>query len=283
MKRYALGAGGAPAEPCAFVTVDGARLAYQIWGEGVPVVCLHAIGHGAQDFAPLAAQLGDGFQIIALDWPGQGRSDPDKVTVSAERYLTLLEGAVAQLGLDRFILIGNSIGGAAALLYAHKHRERVRGLVLANPGGLAPINWLARFVVGRMVAFFAAGERKAWWYGPAFRLYYRRILPRRAARAQRRRIIAARSEIAPVLRQAWESFAALEADIRALGPDLRMPVLFAWAKRDQVVALSRSKKAIETFSDHRLELFDAGHSAFLEEPEKFADVFRDFVARLPAP
>ena len=76
--------------------------------------------------------------MIAVDWPDHGNSSADPQPPSAARYEALLAGLLDDLGIDDAVLIGNSIGGAAALRYAASHPGRVRGLVLANPGGLDP-------------------------------------------------------------------------------------------------------------------------------------------------
>src|SRR5262249_10808251 len=151
--------------------------------------------------------------------------------------------------------VGNSIGGATALVYAAAHPDRVRGLVLENPGGLAPIDDLvARVALAGMARFFAAGARRARWFGPAYAAYQRlAVLRRRSAAEQRRRIVATGYETAPLLELAWRGFAAPEADLRPLAPRISCPVLFAWAKRDQFVALRRSLPAIRSFPDARLE------------------------------
>jgi 4,5:9,10-diseco-3-hydroxy-5,9,17-trioxoandrosta-1(10),2-diene-4-oate hydrolase len=278
MKRYETGT----AEGSPYVEVDGVDIAYQRWGAGPVVLCLHAIGHGARDFETLAALLGDECEIIALDWPGQGRSGRDADPASAERYAVLLKGFVDALGLERFVLYGNSIGGAAAILYADKHPDKVRGLVLSNPGGLAPVDGFARFAIGRMVAFFQAGVDRKRWFSPPFKLYYGRVLPRRAAKAQRQRIIDARFEIAQPLAEAWSSFATPEADVRSVAARLTMPVLYAWATRDQIVPLKKSRAAVDATPNHELVTFRAGHMPALETPKAFVKVLRRFLNKLPS-
>jgi pimeloyl-ACP methyl ester carboxylesterase len=276
MKRYKVGAAdGSPR-----IDVGGVDIAYQRWGAGPAILCLHAIGHGARDFEKMADLLGSQFEIVALDWPGQGRSGQDAEPASAERYAVLLEGFVAALQLEKFVLYGNSIGGAAAILCADRHPEKVRGLVLSNPGGLAPVDGFARFAIGRMVAFFQAGVDQKRWFSPAFKLYYGRVLPRRAAKAQRRRIIDARFEIAQPLVEAWSSFVTPEADIRDLAARLRMPVLYAWANKDQIVPLKKSRAAVDATPDHELVTFRAGHMPALETPKAFAKVLRRFLSKL---
>ncbi len=265
-----------------FVNVDGVMLALVREGRGPAVVCLHATGHGARDFERFSELVRDGFEVIRADWPGQGRSDADTQPASAARYAALLEGVFDALGLERAIIVGCSIGGAAAIRFAHRHPERVRGLVLCNPGGLAPVDATAAKAIALLVKFFRAGERGAGWFRPAFAAYYRfHILPSRAARAQRRRIVEGGYETAPMLRQAWASFAQPEADIRSMAAALTVPVWFAWAKGDKLVALSRSKPAIDAVPGAVLTTFRGGHAAFLERPKKFARAFRTFAAPLP--
>lgn len=266
------------------VTIEGVRLAYDDDGAGPAVVCLHAIGHDARDFSRLRARLGGRHRVIALDWPGQGRSGADRVDASDRRYAELLAAFLDAVAVDRSVLVGNSIGGAAALRYAHRHPERVRALVLENPGGLAPTSdRLARAVLAGMVRFFAAGARGARWFPSAFRVYYRVcVLQRRSARADRRRIVAAAPASAPVLLQAWRSFARPDADARALAPEIVCPVLFAWAKRDQFVQLRRSLPAIRRFPNARLETFRAGHAPHLETPAAFEAAVETFLEALPA-
>ncbi len=270
-------------EDAEIVEVDGVRLAVARSGQGPAVVCLHAIGHGARDFERFAKLMGRDFEIIRIDWPGQGRSGPDNEPASAARYAELLSGVIEKLRIERPILLGCSVGGAAALIYAASVPGKVRGLVACSPGGLMEIDAKTRKAIGLMVKFFSAGERGARWFAPAFRVYYRfLVLPKRPAAAQRRRIVAAGYETAPVLRAAWESFAAPEADIRSLTLSLDIPVWFAWAKGDRIVALKASLPVIKQMKKAGLTTFPGGHAPFLERPKAFAKAFTAFAKTLPA-
>ena len=219
--------------------------------------------------------MGDTFEIVALDWPGQGLSSPDDAAPTALHYEEVLRAAMDALKLDRAILIGNSIGGAAALRFAAHASERVAALVLCDTGGLVALTPFARFVIRRKAAFFAAGERHAKWFAGAFRFYYRRIvLPR--ARVEADRIAASGYEIAGLLRAAWEGFAAPEADIRACVTRIKCPVFKAWARSDRVIVWSLCRKAARKFPDVRIKFFRGGHAAFLEDAQRFARAFRQF-------
>ncbi|HUJ03780.1 MAG TPA: alpha/beta hydrolase [Rhizomicrobium sp.] len=266
--------------PLTWIDAAGARLAVMRRGRGFPVVCLHAIGHGARDFEMLANLAGNEYEIVAIDWPGQGSSPPDGTPPGAAHYADIVIAALDALKIERAILIGNSIGGAASIIAAAAKPERVAALVLCDSGGLVKLNGFAKFFIGRMVAFFRAGEQGKQWFPRVYRFYYRRIvLPRRAARAQRERIVAAGMEMAPLLRQAWESFAAPEADIRRLVPTITCPVWIAWARGDRVIPWMLCRAAARRFPNRRVTFFRGGHSAFLENPERFAKGFRAFAKK----
>jgi 4,5:9,10-diseco-3-hydroxy-5,9,17-trioxoandrosta-1(10),2-diene-4-oate hydrolase len=138
------------------------------------------------------------------------------------------------------VLIGNSIGGAAAIGYAHAHPSHVAALVLRNPGGLAPVDQPSRLFITAMTRFFGARARGARWFPRAFAAYYRLVLPSPAARAQRERIIAAAPDTAAVIAEAWRSFADPAEDLGAMLAELDCPIQFAWARSDRIVALARS-------------------------------------------
>lgn len=271
------------AEPGKSAVVEGVRLAYDDEGRGPALICLHAAGHGARDFADLRRRLRGRCRVVALDWPGHGRSGEDAAPASAARYAELLAGFVDALGLESPIVLGNSIGGAAAIRFAAARPGRARALVLVDSGGLDRVDALARGATRAMVAFFRAGARGAGWFPRAFALYYRLVLPAPAAREQRGRIVAAVREMAPRLGEAWRSFGEPGADVRALAASLPCPVLVCWAKRDRVVQLRRSLPAIRRIPNARLERFEGGHSAFLECPDEFERALGRFLDELGVP
>jgi 4,5:9,10-diseco-3-hydroxy-5,9,17-trioxoandrosta-1(10),2-diene-4-oate hydrolase len=265
LRRHAVGASDARR----FVDVDGVRLAYDDVGRGPTVVCLHAIGHGSGDFARLAARLRDRYRVLALDWPGQGWSAPDHEPPSNRRYAELLASFLTAVDAGPVVIIGNSIGGGAAIRHAVAHPESVRGLVLVNNSGLDLFDATTRIACSLMARFFRAGVRRARWFPWAFGAYYRTVLPLAAAAEQRARIVASAEEIAPVLAEAWGRFASPDADLRPLVPSITCPVLFAWAVGDRFNQLRRARPAIERFPNARLVEFKGGHAPQLEMPEEF--------------
>lgn len=263
--------------------VCGLPLAVRRSGTGPVVVCLHATGHGARDFDGLAGRLGGNFTFIAPDWPGQGDSPREAAPASAGRYADLVGGLLETLDLRDVILLGNSIGGAAALLCAAGYADRVRGLVLCNSGGLIPVNPFIRIFCRSMARRFEKGAAGDPAFPEWFARYYRQVLPRPEAAWRREEIVAGCGKAAPVLTEAWRSFAEPEADIRPVLRGLRIPILFAWGLRDRILPWFLVRGLARRSPGARTALFDAGHAAFLETPEAFDAALLDFAGGLPRP
>lgn len=272
-----------PSPSISMISLEGTEVAVRRFGAGPPVLCLHAIGHGARDFDRLAKRLGGSYHFIAIDWPGQGDSPSEPAPPSPRHYAEIVRSLLAALDLRDVVILGNSIGGAAAILTAAAEPERVRGLVLCSPGGLIKSNPLVRIYCRWQARFFASGAAGSAKFPAAFRRYYEsKILPGPAAQWRREEIVASAYKIAPLLQRAWLGFAEADADVIDEATQVRCPVLYAWAKGDKVNNWRFSKRGAMRVPDHRVELLPGGHAPFLEAPEAFDAAFIRFEQSLPA-
>lgn len=125
------------AESCLFTNRAGLRLHFLRWGDpdGVPLVLLHGLRAYAQTWESLVAALGDGYCIYALDQRGRGLSDwAPPASYHTQSYVEDLQDWVEHLGLQRFVLLGHSLGGANALEYARQNPGRLMGLIIEDIG-----------------------------------------------------------------------------------------------------------------------------------------------------
>jgi pimeloyl-ACP methyl ester carboxylesterase len=103
--------------------------------EGVAMLLVHGFGNEAHiwdDFAPLVAPY---YRTIAMDLRGHGDSahDPER-RYDYQSHVRDLEAVTAELGIDRLVLVGHSLGGRISTLFAAKHPGRLAGLVLVDAG-----------------------------------------------------------------------------------------------------------------------------------------------------
>lgn len=116
-------------------------LSAQVWGDAVlpPLLALHGWLDNAGSFALLAPRLASRFRVIALDLPGHGHSDHLAPGTSYHYldYVRLVLAAADALRLDRYSLLGHSLGAGIAALAAAAMPERIERLLLIE--GLGPL------------------------------------------------------------------------------------------------------------------------------------------------
>ncbi len=242
-----------------------------------PIVCLHAVSHGSRDFEALIERITSRGRIIAIDWPGHGNSESDSQPTAAIRYEEILGEVLDALELDCVAIVGNSIGGAAAIRYAARNPARVEALVVCDSGGLVAPNAVTRSFCRAMAWVYRRATRGARWFDAFYRLQYRALLTTAPAAEQRARIVAAGRSMAPVLADAWASFATPANDVRPYVADVQCRVLLAWAKRDPYNAYSAARTALAEFKDAETCMFPGGHTPFLEDPDAFAEALVRFL------
>jgi pimeloyl-ACP methyl ester carboxylesterase len=120
---------------------DHLSLAAQIWGEAdaPPLLALHGWLDNAGSFAFLAPKLAERFRVIALELPGHGHSShlPAGISYHYVDYVGAVLNAADALGLERYALLGHSLGAGIASLAAAATPQRIDRLFLIE--GLGPL------------------------------------------------------------------------------------------------------------------------------------------------
>lgn len=100
-----------------------------------PIVHLHGFAISGRSLMPTAERLTGTAQNLVPDMPGYGVSERWEHTLGIPALATALEELLDELGHDTVVLLGNSMGCAVALEFAHLAPERVERLVLVSPAG----------------------------------------------------------------------------------------------------------------------------------------------------
>jgi pimeloyl-ACP methyl ester carboxylesterase len=118
------------------VDLGGRRTHYVERGTGQPVVLVHGFNLDSSTWISNLDPLAARFRVIAPDLWGQGYSTRGPLEwgypLFCEQILTLLDA----LGIERASLVGHSMGGGTAALFARHHPERVAKLVLVDAAGI---------------------------------------------------------------------------------------------------------------------------------------------------
>lgn len=118
---------------------DGLRLYYRDYPgstEHLPVVCLHGLTRNTRDFSGLAQRLAGKRRVICPDMRGRGESEYAKAAESYNviQYVDDVNLLLKDLGIERFVAVGTSMGGLMIMLMAMKSPERLAGVVLNDIG-----------------------------------------------------------------------------------------------------------------------------------------------------
>ncbi|MDP8024034.1 MAG: alpha/beta fold hydrolase [Nitrososphaeria archaeon] len=118
-----------------YAEIEGAKIRYLEEGEGRPVIMLHGASFTADVWAKtgtIEAVSSAGWKALALDMPGFGKSEKGNFSSIS----SFLSAFVDQLKLEKFVMMGASLGGKEALEYSTAHSEKILGLILVGAVGV---------------------------------------------------------------------------------------------------------------------------------------------------
>ncbi|WP_030739882.1 alpha/beta fold hydrolase [Streptomyces sp. NRRL F-5135] len=118
-------------------TPDGTRIAYQLQGDGAPLVLLAGQANNHHWWDPVRADFHPARSTLTLDYRGTGDSDKPDTPHSTELFAQDVIAVLDDLDIDRADIYGTSMGGRVAQQLAARHPHRVSALVLGctSPGG----------------------------------------------------------------------------------------------------------------------------------------------------
>ena len=243
---------------------------------GAPVlVLLHGSNADLHTWDGWARSLASRYRIVRYDQIGHGLTGPSPTRdYRPQAFVDQLDAVAIRLGLERFVLAGNSMGGAVAWRYALAHPERLTGLVLIDAAG-APLRAKARLPLGFRLA-----------RTPGLRDLIMNLTPRALIERSLRQTVAREESVTPAMvDRYWELLRypgnrQATVDRFSVPPEparperlraLRVPTLVMTGEEDRLIPPSSARWFAATIPGSRLQAYPGvGHIPMEEVPEQTA-------------
>jgi pimeloyl-ACP methyl ester carboxylesterase len=256
---------------------------------GDPLLLLHGWSDSADTWRPLLRRLERlRRSATALDMPGFGRADrldrEAEILPQLDRFVNAaIELEAERAGGRRVVVVGNSLGGCAAIRAAERPDLPIAGIVPIAPAGLDMAGWFG-IVEG----------------APLVRLILRAPLPmpevvvrEAVGRAYAGLAYARPREVDPSVVRGFTRHVRTRRDVirvlatgRRLLPEIRdpfrlervrCPVLMVWGERDRMVYASGAERVLRAVAGSRLEVIEhCGHCPQVEAPERVVELLDEF-------
>lgn len=245
------------------------RLVYWQGGEGRPLVLLHGSGDSAGRFAAVVPELMADHRLLIPDLPGHGASEPAEGVLPMGTIFAGLEALLEEAAFDRPVLAGNSMGAWLAMLYAHKHPDRVSRVVAINGGAiLGEPSDIKLMPANREEARHAMASIR----DPSSPPVPDEVLDE----------LVRRTSSGPIARMMQDLGGMMAWLLDGKLGEISTPVEMLWGESDQLMKLSYAEKMAAGLPRSRITRIPrCGHIPMDECPERFVEKLRQVLAAEP--
>lgn len=257
-----------------YMAYRGMQVRYRDEGSGPVLVLLHGVCSSLETWDGWKRNLGENYRIIRIDIPGFGMTGPapDKSQYTREQAVAFLNDFMGLLGVEKFSLAGNSLGGYIAWNYALDYPDRVTRLILIDPVGYNQ----------KLPGLLALASN------PVMRPSARSMMPRGLLKKAVYQVYGDKSKVTPAVVERYYDFAMREgnkrsyvdvfAEIRRQNdspdlsnaiPNISVPTLVMWGTKDEWIPFTYFESWRRDLPSARFIAYEgAGHVPMEELPEK---------------
>jgi len=240
-------------------------------GKGFPLVLVHGFLGSSKMWEPQVNFFKDRFRVITPDLPGFGKSNKVKSQNSIQSIANLLLDCLEEKKIDKFYLLGHSMGGMIVQEMAKKHGNKILKLVCYStgprgemPGRFETVDQSRENLKKKGLEVTAKNIAKTWFILGEKAKYFDLCLE-----AGRQTSIEA-ADNALIAIKNWDGVENLQ--------DIKISTLIIWGDKDKSYNLKQAQTLEENISDSNLVIFKGcAHNVHLEQPDQFNHTIKDFL------
>ena len=234
-------------------------------GSGPSVLFLHGLFGTLSNFSETMSYLSPKYRVIVPVLPLY-ELELDQSSVSG--LVDFISGFTEALSLSELHLIGNSLGGHIAILFAHQHPERVRSITLTGSSGLFE-NSLGDTYPRKGDLEYVRKKTEGTFFNPAM-----------ATDELVQHVYEIVNDRNKALRIVLIAKSAIRHNLRELLPSLNHPVNLIWGKQDSITPPFVGEEFQKLLPNARLHLIEnCGHAPMMEVPHEFNQLTEKFLAQ----
>jgi pimeloyl-ACP methyl ester carboxylesterase len=251
------------------IKVDGLEVLYYMAGSGEPLVVIHGGGGDARTWLSNMEVLAKKYTVYAPDLPGYGGSAPLDGKYYIPELTTFIKRFTECMGLEKFYLMGHSLGGGVALNVALNFPDKIKKLVLVDSLclGREIALWVRLFSLPAFIKsvgnIFMAVMTSVKWV-------VKQLNPAR--------YIMALSPAAMTVGGSISTFHEQTLSLEKRLPEVKMPTLLVWGSKDPIVPVMQAYRAALAIPDCKVKVFEKrGHNVHRDELEEFSSILNRFL------
>ncbi len=242
---------------------EGVFRYFETTGKGETVILLHGLFGALSNFDGIIRQLGDKYRVVVPLLPIYEL--PLKKT-SIRGLLAYLSDFIRHKQYSKLHIMGNSLGGHIALLYALRNQESLKSLILSGSSGLFE-NAFGRTFPKRKNYEFIKKKTEATFYDPNV-----------ATKDLVDEVYNAVNDKNKGLRIIMTAKSAVRHNLEKNLHRIKVPTLLVWGKNDTITPLFVGERFNQLIKNSKLVTFDkCGHAPMMEKPNQFTKVMSEFI------
>jgi len=269
--------------PSQFIDVGGLQVHLRDEGprtDPLPIVLVHGTSASLHTWEGWASELKKTRRVIRFDLPGFGLTGPNAANdYSMDVYVRFVTALLDKLGVQRFVIAGNSLGGEVAWAVAHALPQRVDRLILVDAAGYRIES------VSIPLGFRVAGT-------PGLRSLMAKVLPPGLIEKSVRNVYGDPSRVTPELVTLYTDMARRAGNRQALRQrlaqrdtgreqdikQLKLPTLILWGGQDRLIPPAYAQRFAADIAGSRLVMFEQlGHVPQEEDPAATVAAVHEFL------